>query len=162
MKELKDFPGYFVTEDGRVFSYFLPGTRGILDYNCIPRELKPSSRKGYQRIKIKGKNISIHRLVAETYLSNPDNLPQVNHIDKNRRNNHISNLEWCSQQYNIEHSQAKTYIIENIHTKEQFEVFNLNKWCRENNLSSQNLYNTKGSSPRMLQSKGFRIVNYFL
>lgn len=52
---------------------------------------------------VNGKQINrkVHRLVAETFISNPDNLPEINHKDNNPLNNNISNLEWCSRQYNI-------------------------------------------------------------
>jgi len=49
------------------------------------------------------KHYRIHRLIALTFLPNPDNLPQVNHIDGNRYNNQLSNLEWCTQEDNIKH-----------------------------------------------------------
>lgn len=42
----------------------------------------------------------IHRLVAQTFIPNPDNLPQVNHIDENKENNSVQNLEWCNSKYN--------------------------------------------------------------
>ena len=50
-----------------------------------------------------------HRLVAEAFIPNPLNLPYVNHIDEDKQNNSISNLEWCSSQYNNEWSKHKHY-----------------------------------------------------
>lgn len=46
------------------------------------------------------KNYTIHRLVAEAFIPNPDNLPEVNHKDENKLNNYVDNLEWCTRQYN--------------------------------------------------------------
>lgn len=45
-----------------------------------------------------------HRLVASAFIENPSNLPEVNHIDGNPKNNNVSNLEWCTHQYNMQHS----------------------------------------------------------
>lgn len=47
------------------------------------------------------KNYTIHRLVAEAFIPNPDNLPEVNHKDENKLNNYVDNLEWCDKKYNI-------------------------------------------------------------
>lgn len=54
----------------------------------------------------KTKQMKIHRLVANAFLPNPDNLPVINHIDENKKNNLVDNLEWVTQQYNVEYSRA--------------------------------------------------------
>lgn len=60
---------------------------------------KNGKRKAYQ----------VHRLVAETFIPNPNNYSIVNHKDENPLNNNITNLEWCTQKYNIRHSKHKMY-----------------------------------------------------
>lgn len=49
-------------------------------------------------------NCLIHRLVAQAFIPNPDNLPQINHKDENPKNNHVENLEWCDCLYNVRYS----------------------------------------------------------
>ena len=68
--------------------------------------LKQKKRKdGYYNISLynqgKGKMYLVHSLVTQAFIPNPLNLPQVNHIDENKKNNNIDNLEWCDQCYNI-------------------------------------------------------------
>lgn len=60
----------------------------------------------------------VHRLVAITFLPNPDNLPVVNHIDGNRSHNNIDNLEWMSQQDNVKHA---CYVLNNSMVKHKVE-----------------------------------------
>ena len=94
MKDIKNYEGlYAVTEDGRVWSY------------KKNKFLSPSSANGYLQVvlskKGKHKTYRIHRLVAEAYLENPNNLPEVNHKDENKGNNTVENLEWCTRDYNV-------------------------------------------------------------
>ena len=68
------------------------------------------NQDGYLKVhfKNKEKNIDkglfIHRLVAKAFIPNPDNLPQINHIDGNKLNNKVENLEWCTNLYNQQHA----------------------------------------------------------
>ena len=60
--------------------------------------------KGYLRVSIGGKLQFVHRLVAQKYIPNPNNLPQVNHKDGNKLNNCVDNLEWVSNKENRDHA----------------------------------------------------------
>lgn len=73
------------------------------------KTLKPEiHHKGYLRISAHGvKPRFIHRLVAIHFIPNPDNLPQVNHIDGDKLNNNVSNLEWCTNKENSYHYYSK-------------------------------------------------------
>ena len=68
------------------------------------RILKPGRNKdGYLLVSLyknREKICYVHRLVCQTFIPNPDNLPQVNHIDEDKENNSVQNLEWCDSKYN--------------------------------------------------------------
>lgn len=88
---------YSINKKGDIYSYY---TNKILEQR--------NNKKGYPTVylTINGKGISkvVHRLVAQTFIPNPNNLPQVNHINGNKENNSVENLEWCTNEYNMRHS----------------------------------------------------------
>ena len=94
---------YFVNSDGSVYCYY-PTSRK----NRFYKKKQQISNTGYLRVgmTINGKQSmkSVHRLVAELYLENPNKLPQVNHKDGDRLNNTIENLEWVTASQNTKHS----------------------------------------------------------
>ena len=65
-------------------------------------------KKGYVMISMVKdglqKRVQLHRLVAKAFIPNPDSLPQVNHLDGNKKNNTVSNLQWCTNLQNMRHS----------------------------------------------------------
>ena len=79
-------------------------------YNKKGYRLKASKTKnGYLQVSLnnpdcKHKKILVHRLVAQAFLPNESGLPQVNHIDRDKTNNQVDNLEWCTCLYNLRHS----------------------------------------------------------
>ncbi len=91
-KKIKD--GYIITTTGKIYSL------------KRKKMLKPwENDKGYLVVglydNVGMKNLKVHRLVAEAFIPNPNNYPQINHKDENKENNNVENLEWCDSKYNI-------------------------------------------------------------
>lgn len=100
MKDIEGFEGrYAITDEGQVWSYYLN------DF----MSLKPND-KGYIYATLRKngsqKRIAVHRLVAQAFIDNPNNLPEVNHKDEDKTNNNVSNLEWCTREYNVNYGTA--------------------------------------------------------
>lgn len=115
-RPVKGYEGlYSVTSDGVIISMPKVVDNGYRVQHRKQKVLKAGVRDGGYLFVVltkngESKNLSVHRIVAEAFLPNPENLPEVNHKDENPRNNNVKNLEWCTRQYNIEYSKGKNII----------------------------------------------------
>lgn len=97
--------GYYVNRAGQVLStltqtpHLMTHSKAIGGYTQVCFTIAPN----------KTLSIKTHRIVANAFLPNPLNYRCVNHKDENRRNNHVSNLEWCSHLYNNHYSKSAYY-----------------------------------------------------
>jgi hypothetical protein len=156
--EHPDFPGYYGTKNGKVFSN--TGAYGKI------REIKPfivKKNNGYYLLSCGkdeiGRKIQIyhHQFIAQIFLLNPNNYTEINHIDEDKSNNSVENLEWCDRQHNVSYSLSKTFIIKNLKTGEKVLIKNLSEWCRKNNIdycSAINMANGKGRN-KTLKNKTY-------
>ena len=126
-KPIKGFEGlYKVSNLGNVRSldrYVMYSNRYCF-LKGKPKKAYPNS-KGYLRVRLhknkKGKNYFVHRLVAETFIPNPKNLPCIDHIDRNYLNNSADNLRWCTQKENMNNPLTREYANIKSHSKEAKE-----------------------------------------
>ncbi len=113
-KTIKEFPFFEVSTKGEIFStarrWGSNGKKGVIYRD---KKLSPCDNgKGYKQCfflkdgKRKKHMRYIHRLVAQAFIPNPHNKKEVNHIDGNKSNNNITNLEWTTKQENADHSVA--------------------------------------------------------
>ena len=111
-KDIEDYSNYQVSNLGRVrntiHNYYDINTKKVISKNEIRIKKQSFNRKGYLMVGLtkngKQKNCLVHRLVANAFISNNDNKPQINHKDGNKTHNCIDNLEWCTQIENMRHS----------------------------------------------------------
>lgn len=115
-KDIKGYEGlYQVSNLGFVKSFDRFVSNGIKRGKILRNKVNDS---GYVVIILVGydnkkKSHYLHRIVAETFIPNPQNLPVINHKDENKLNNHVSNLEWCTQKENINYGSSIKRRIEN-------------------------------------------------
>ncbi|MBO5714322.1 MAG: HNH endonuclease [Clostridia bacterium] len=102
---IKDFPNYYITDTGDVYSTVC---NPIYNPNGELQKLKPSDCHGYLGISfwIRGKSYRklVHRLVAEAFIPNPENKPEINHKNGIRNDNRVANLEWVTHSENMKHA----------------------------------------------------------
>lgn len=117
---MKDIIGYeglsAITSCGKVYSY------------RTKKFLKLQKRKdGYLQVDLRKngekKKYLVHRLVAEAYLPNHNNLPYVNHKDENKENNALQNLEWCTQKYNANYGSRNQKMSKPVYCIELDKTF---------------------------------------
>ena len=119
--------GYQLYSDGRVWS------------NKRGKFLQPHINMfGYPTVKVNNKNRPLHRLLAENFIPNPLNLETVNHLDKDKENWSLDNLDWCSREDNVKHGLQRTYTL--LSPDGLLVTFTgMADFCRDNGLTQANI-----------------------
>lgn len=125
IKDITGFEGkYQITSDGRVYS--------IISKMWLKPHIKEN---GYCQLRLfvsydpktkkkKYVHLYLHRLVAQAFIPNPENKPEINHLDGNKLNNYISNLEWCTRRENIHHAvRTKLWVKDRKLSEEELTPF---------------------------------------
>lgn len=112
-RKVSGFEGFYeVSSEGKVRSLNYKGVNGRIG------EMAPGNVGGYLQVGLSKDgevfHKLIHRLVAGAFLPNPDNLQQVNHLDEDTLNNHVSNLEWATPRKNANHGTRNTRISKSL------------------------------------------------
>lgn len=135
MEQWKDIVGY----EGKYQVSNLGNVRS-LNYrkSGTIKEMKQRiNNRGYSLVGLvknrKQKYYSVHRLVAQAFITNPDNKSEVNHIDGNKTNNHADNLEWTTHKENIQHA-FNEGLMANVSTLKASEACNKRIKCIDDNL----------------------------
>tara|TARA_R110000803_G_scaffold29344_1_gene67018 strand:+ start:1366 stop:1818 length:453 start_codon:yes stop_codon:yes gene_type:complete len=92
--EIEGFEDYLIYEDGRVWSKIRQGGGNMFITTTVNKQ------NDYLCVNLNGKTKTIHRLLGNAFIPNPENKPCIDHIDQNRQNNNISNLRWATYSEN--------------------------------------------------------------
>lgn len=136
-KTVQLYPSYMISNYGRVKN------------ERTGKSLKPVKMKnGYLTVNLydkngKHKNYYVHRLVAKAFIKNKNEYTEINHIDENKENNKVNNLEWCSRSYNINYgkanlsrqlSEGSKVIAIKLDSKDTFSFNSVKSMCRKLNI----------------------------
>lgn len=144
-KLIENFPNYKINVHGEILSRYKYKTSIISD-EWRPVKHVLDKGIGYYLVTLvhegKRKNCFIHRLVATAFIDNPENKPMVNHIDGDKTNNHINNLEWCTAKENSVHA-VRTGLTTTDSIEKSVHQINLNTGDILNTFKSlKDAYNT--------------------
>ncbi|WMM35544.1 HNH homing endonuclease [Vibrio phage PJN101] len=141
---------YSITKCGKAWSHLRnkwlttrPNTKGYLTVDLRDTQGKQHTKK-------------VHRLVAISFIPNPDNLDTVDHVDEDKLNNHADNLQWLSSGDNSAKSKAKEYLMvspDGVLTR----ISNMRQFCRDHNLNPGNMNSVFAG--RQSHCKGWRLPN---
>lgn len=138
--QIQNFPNYLIDDSGNVWS------------KKSNKMLAPIISKGYVKANLytnrKCKIMAVHRLVALTFIPNPNNLPEINHKDGDKSNNHVSNLEWCDSKHNKKHA-----ALMGLNVPKKGENHHSSKLTDNQIEEIRNLYVPRVMTTRMLAKK---------
>lgn len=149
-RNIKGYKDYQISNHGRVWNS--KKQRLVAIY---------TKKNGYEAVHMyanngKRKHEHIHRLVALAFIPNPNNLPQVNHIDRVRNNNHVENLEWVTHQENVNKSGLlQKIIVCDLEGNELYRFDSIRDACRELNLIESNVSLCLSPKQRQKTHRGF-------
>ena len=130
LEDIRDF--YYITEDGKVISFGNYGSETPGKQKELKQYVKTG---GYLNVALmnnegKAKYFRVHRLVALAFIPNPENKVYVNHLDENRQNNEVWNLEWATPKENNMHSLSKKVYVYDL-KGELIKTYNYTRECKE-------------------------------
>ena len=151
MKDVKNYEGlYAVTKNGKVWSY--PKSHSSKDGIFLKQQIyinKKNRSVPHKQLLVglwknrKRKMCQVHRLIAQTFIPNPENKPDINHLDGNPLNNNVDNLAWCTKSENIQHA-IKNGLIDNFTEKcKRIRSENGKKMGAINSKKSRRLFSMK-------------------
>lgn len=155
MKQIKGFENYTIDTDGNIYSSYRQSFGK-------PKATKINN-KGYVMVSLyKDKKECmkyLHRLMAENFIDNTNNLPEVNHKDGNKLNNTLDNLEWCTKSYNKKHSRRvlrnnlnPITIYEDGNKKEFDFMIDCSEYLKMKNATLSNILHGYRKKPKEIQN----------